>query len=360
MKRLLAVFFSILTLTAACSKKEEVPQQPAAPPAAPQTLNLFIWSEYIDPGVVADFEKQTGVKVKISLFESNDEMVSKLQLSAGAMPYDLVVPTNSFVPQMIRLDLLQPLDHTKIPNIANLMDKFKNPTYDPGNKYTAGYLWGTVGLLYRKDKFADLAPSWSVIFDATKQRGSFVLLDDMRDMMAVALRYQGSSVSTSNPDELKKVGDVLLGAKSSAKFLGFDGGVGGKNKVLSDGADMAVVYNGDGMRAVHDDPRVEFVIPQEGASLGVDSLAIPKGAPNVEAAHQFINFILEPQMGARNASFMKYATPNQAALPFIDEKDRNDPRIYPTGDLLQRLEFIADPGEAARLYDEVWTAVKSR
>jgi spermidine/putrescine transport system substrate-binding protein len=328
--------------------------------AAGGELNLFIWSEYIDPDVVADFEKQTGIKVKISLFESNDEAIAKLQTGGGVSQYDLVVPSNNVIPQMVALDLLQPLDHSKIPNFKNLMAQFKDPPFDKGNKYSVAYLWGTEGILYRKDKHPNLDPSWSVIFDEKKQPGPFLLIDEMRDMLGIALKYLGHSTNSTSAEEIKKAGELVLAAKKSSKALGFEGGVGGKNKVLAEVADLAIVYNGDAIRALDEDERVGFMVPKEGSILWVDLLVIPKKAPNPEAAHQFINFILDPEAGARNANFIRYATPNEAALPKIEPKDRENPAIYPSDEVLKSLEYGEDVGEASRIYDEVWTSVKSR
>lgn len=346
-------FFAALLLVLAL-----LPGKPAQ--ANPKELNLYIWSEYIDPDVVKAFEDKTGIKVKISLYESNDEMLAKLHKGGGASLYDLVVPSNNIIPQMVQLGILQPLDHSKIPNMKNLMSRFQNPPYDPDNKYTVAYLWGTEGVLYRKDKYPNLEQSWAVIFDAAKQPGPFVLVDEMRDMLGMALKYQGKSPNTVNQDEIKKAGELVLAAKKSDKAVGFEGGVGGKNKVLSDVADMAIVYNGDAIRALDEDERTAFMVPKEGSILWVDNLVIPSKAPNAEAAHQFINFILDPEMGAKNANFIRYATPNEAALPKIEEKDRKNPAIYPTDDVLKTLDYLQDVGENSRIYDEVWTAVKSR
>jgi spermidine/putrescine transport system substrate-binding protein len=323
-------------------------------------LNLYIWSEYIDPEVVKDFEKQTGIEVRISLYESNDEMIAKLQQGGGLGQYDVVVPSNNVLEQMIQLELLQPLDLGKIPNHKNLMDRFRNLRFDPGGKYTLPYQWGTVGLMYRKDKLPGLEPSWGVLFDPAKRRGSFVLIDEARDMLGVALKYSGHSVNSRSADELRKAGQLVLEAKHSERAVGFEGGVGGKNKVLSDVADVAIVYNGDALRGMDEDERVDFLIPREGSILWLDLLAIPARAPNAEAAHRFIDFLLDPAVGARLSNFNRYATPNQASLPLIAEADRKNSAIYPPEELMQKLEYLEDVGEATRVYDEIWTAVKSR
>lgn len=320
-------------------------------------LRLFIWSEYIDPAILEAFTKETGLKVRVDLYESNEEMIAKLQ-AGGVGQYDVIVPSDFYVPSLIRLGLVQPLNHTLIPNLKNLSEKFRNPPFDPGNRYSAAYQWGTTGLIYRKDRVG--APkTWGVIFKEPK--APFILIDSPREMLGIALKYLGYSVNTLDSKQIQQAGQVLLAAKKSRYFLGFEGGVGGKNRVVAGAATYAVVYNGDAVRAADENPtKVAFAIPQEGATLWVDSMMIPAKAPNPEGAHRFINFILDPKVGAQLSNYNRYATPNQAALPYIRPEDRKNPAIYPPQELLERLEFILDLGKNNRIYDEVWTAVKSR
>ncbi|WP_018460552.1 polyamine ABC transporter substrate-binding protein [Thermus oshimai] len=340
MKRILAVLAVLLALGLA--QKE---------------LRLFIWSEYIDPAILEAFSKQTGLKVRVDLYESNEELIAKLQ-AGGVGQYDVIFPSDFYVPSLIHLKLVQPLDQGKIPNLRNLDDKFKNPPFDPGNRYSAAYQWGTTGLIYRKDRTAE-PKTWGVLFKEPK--APFILMDSPREMLGIALRYLGYSVNTKNPKEVQRAGQVLLEAKKSRYFLGFEGGVGGKNRVVAGAAAYAVVYNGDAVRAADENPgKVAFAIPQEGATLWVDSMMIPAKAPNPEGAHRFINFILDPKVGAQLSNFNRYATPNKAALPYINPQDRKNPAIYPPAEMMKRMEFILDLGKDNRIYDEVWTAVKSR
>lgn len=293
----------------------------------------------------------------MDLYESNEEMIAKLQ-AGGVSQYDLIFPSDFYVPSIIQLRLVQPLDHGKLPNLRNLDDKFKNPPFDPGNRYSVAYQWGTTGLVYRKDKVGK-PESWAVLFRDPK--APFILMDSPREMLGNALKYLGYSVNTKNPKEVQAAGQLLLQTKRSRYFLGFEGGVGGKNRVVAGAAAYAVVYNGDAVKAADENPgKVDFAIPKEGATLWVDSMMIPAKAPNPEAAHLFINFILDPKVGAQLSNFNRYATPNKAALPYINPADRKNPAIYPSSELMKRLEFILDLGKDNRIYDEVWTAVKSR
>jgi spermidine/putrescine transport system substrate-binding protein len=336
---------------------------PAATPqtgAAPKEINVYMYSEYISPEQIQDFEKKTGLKVRLSVYEATEEMLAKLQQAGGVSQYDVVVASDHAIPVMARLGLIQPIDPARVPNKKNITENFANPPYDPGNKYSIPYQWGTMGIMYRKDKVASLDPSWSVFFDEARQPGPFVLIDSMRDMMTVALKYKGHSINTRKPEELRQAGELILQAKKSPKMLGFDGGVGGKNKVVSGQAVMAIAYNGDVVRAMDEDKNVAYVIPKEGTLIWVDAMVIPSKAPNVTGALEFINYILEPKAGAELSNFNRYATPNQASLPFITPADRNNPAIYPSKEEIAKMQYLEDIDKDTRLYDEVWMAVKSR
>lgn len=328
--------------------------------AAPEEFRLYIWSEYMPEDMPAAFEKETGIKVHVDLYESNEEMVAKLQ-AGGVNQYDLVVPSDYILPSMIELGLVQPLDHSKIPNIKNLSEKFTSPGFDPGNKYSVGYQWGTVGMMYNKKLIKNFEPTWDLMLDPNRDAGSFILLDSIREMMGIGLKYIGASVNTTNKDELKKMADILIAAKKNKNCQGFQGGVGGKNKVVAGTAAAAIVYNGDSIQSVSDSPdEFGFVVPKEGSIIWIDSMAIPAKAPNAEAAYKWINWIMEPKINAWLSNFNYYATPNGAALPLIDKEALDNPGIYPPEETMKNLEFILDLGKDNRLYDEVWTMIKTR
>ncbi|MCL5611494.1 MAG: spermidine/putrescine ABC transporter substrate-binding protein, partial [Chloroflexi bacterium] len=215
-------------------------------------------------------------------------------------------------------------------------------------------------IMVRTDKVPALEPSWGVFFDAAKQPGPFVLIDSMRDMMAAALKYKGHSINTRSLEELREAGELILAAKKSPKALGFDGGVGGKNKVVAGQAVMAIAYNGDVVRAMDEDKSIAYVLPREGTLIWMDAMVVPSKAPNAAGAHQFINFILEPKAGADLSNFNLYATPNKASLPLIEPKDRQNPAIYPSAEQIATMQYLVDVDKDTRLYDEVWMNVKSR
>ena len=324
--------------------------------AQPQTLNLFIWSEYIDPQIVSDFEKQFDCKVNIDLYEDVESMLAKVR--GGGALYDVVVPSDHIVPAMIKLKLLAPLRHENIPNLKHLDAKFSNPPYDRGNQFTVAYQWGTVGMFLRLTNNQPAPQSWGVFFDPKQRIGSFLLIDSARDMIGAALKYSGHSVNSTDPNQLKQARDLIIATKKRSS--GFDGSVGAKNKVLARTARAAIVYSGEGVRGMSDDKETTYIIPHEGGIIWVDSLAVLAKAPHRDLAEKFINFILDPKVGARLSDFTQFASPNKAALEFIRPEDLKNPAIYPTPDVMSRLEMLEDLGAKMRLYDEVWTQVKAK
>lgn len=328
--------------------------------ARPQQVSVYMYSEYIDPQILKDFEKQTGVKVRLDVYENSEEMLAKLQQGGGASQYDVIVVSDAHVPALIQLGLVRPLEMEKVPNVSHVDGKFRNPPFDPGNKYSLPYQWGTVGLMYAKDKVGSAELSWAMVFDPARQPGKFILMDSMRDMLGIALKYQGKSMNSRNPQEVKAAGELVLRAKRSANFLGFEGGVGGKNRVLAGDAVAAICYNGDAIRGVAENDKVAFAVPKEGGIIWVDVMLVTARGPNSEGAHQFINYILEPKVGAQLSNFNRYPTPNQGSMPFIRDEDRQNVAIYPGDEVVQKLEYLRDLDQDTRLYDEIWTTVKAQ
>lgn len=341
MNKILALFSCVLVL--------------ASSALAENKLNLYIWSEYIDPEIITEFEKEFKCKVTVDLYEDNESLMAKLE-GGGTALYDVVVPSDYIIPAMAARGLIAPLRKENIPNMKNVDTTFLNPPYDQGNKYTAPYQWGTVGIYMRKGA-KPVEESWSVLFDPQKQPGTFVMIDSMRESMSGALKFLGHSVNTTDPAILKQAKDLLVSAKK--RSIGFDGGVGGKNKVLAKGANMAIVYNGDAVRGMGEDPETHYFVPREGGEIWMDNMAIPSKAPNRDMAEKFINYILDAKVGAKLSNFNQYATPNKASKEFVTPEDLNNPAIYPTPEIMAKLEFLKDLGNHTKLYDEIWTAVKS-
>jgi spermidine/putrescine transport system substrate-binding protein len=325
--------------------------------AATYKLNLFIWSEYIDPDIITEFEKRFDTKVIIDLYEDEAAMMAKLQ-GGGVSQYDVIVPPDHTVPALIKLKLLAPLRHDNIPNISHIDERFVSPWYDPSNRFTVPYQWGTLGIYARKPAEKPYNESWALFFDATQQRGDFMLIDGMRDTIGAALKFHGHSLNTTKHPELNEALNTLVEAKKRSK--GFAGGVGGKNKVLAKEVAMAMAYSGDAARGMKEDDETYYFIPREGSQIWMDNLAICAKAPNRIVAEKFLNHLLKPEIGAQLADYNQYATPNKTALAHVRPENLKNPMIYPPHDVMQRLEFLHDLGKQTRLYDEVWTQVKSK
>ncbi|MBU6402733.1 MAG: extracellular solute-binding protein, partial [Verrucomicrobia bacterium] len=200
--------------------------------------------------------------------------------------------------------------------------------------------------------------SWSLLFDPRQQPGPFLLLDSYREMIGAALAYRGHSLNSTDVRDLKASRDLLLAVKRRA--LGFEGSVGCVERVAAGQAVAAIAYNGDAVKRMADAPDTRFFVPREGSEIWVDNLAIPTRAPHRDLALQFLNYILLPKVGARQSNFSRYATPNAAAKPLVNPADLNNPVIYPPPEIMRRLQFTEELGVQSRLYDEVWTVVKSR
>jgi spermidine/putrescine transport system substrate-binding protein len=323
-----------------------------------KTLNFFNWSEYIDPAVVKAFEKKEGVRVNQTYYESNEDMLAKLK-QGGTKQYDLVVPSGYIISTLTRQNLLRPLDKSLLPNFKNLGAKFQNPDFDPNSQFTVAYFWGTTGVGYRIDKLPkNFDKSWALFFDPKKVPGPFQFLDDARPTIGAALKYLGKSYNTTSATDLRAALEVLRTAKP--KSVGFGGSPDAKQKLLSGQIVMGIMYNAEAVRAGLEDKRIGYFIPKEGAEIWLDSLAIPKDAPNWQLAHKFINYLLEAKTAAQNANNTQNSSPVDASRPFIDKGLLANPAVYPNSTVLSTLEYSKDMGANQRLYDAVWTQLKAR
>jgi spermidine/putrescine transport system substrate-binding protein len=323
---------------------------------AAQQLNIFIWSEYLSAEVVAAFEQRFDCKVVVDNYESSEGMLAKIQ-AGGADLYDLVVPSDEALGVLAGQGMLAPLDQSKIPNLKNLEARFRNLPYDPGNKFSVAFQWGTFGIYARKNPDAPLEESWAIFFDPKKQPGPLMLIDSPTDLIRAALLYKGHDFNSTNPQHLKEVRDLLIATKKRA--LGFSNTVGGRASVLNKSARAAMIYSGEAARGMQDDSETYYFIPREGSLIWVDNMVIPKKAPHRELAHKFINYILEPEVGAKISNTYHYATPNREAKKFIKPELLTNTVIYPADETFQRLEYARHLGRDSRLHDQLWTSIKS-
>ena len=325
--------------------------------SAAEQLNIFTWSEYLPPEVVADFEKRFRCKVIVDFYDSPEAMLTKIQ-SGGSGLYDIVVPSDETMAVLIGQKLLAPIDRQKIPHLKNIETRFLNQAFDPGNKFSIPYQWGTLGILARSVPGHPLDQSWGLFFDAKRQPGPILLLDSPSDMIRAALKFKGYEFNSTNPEHLKEIRDLLADAKK--RSLGLANTVAARKSVLDKTVRAAIVYSGDGIQVTQEDSTISYFIPREGSLIFIDSLVIPREAPHLELAHKFINYILEPEVGARISNTYLFATPNREAKKFIRPELLTNSVIYPDEETMRRLEFAKHLGRDARLYDQVWTSLKSK
>src|SRR5574341_1775262 len=312
-------------------------------------LNIYNWSTYMDPAIIERFEQQFGVKVTYDEYADNEEMLAKIQ--PGNPGYDIGVPTDYMVETMVNLELLIPLDHSKVPNLGNVDATFANPPYDPGMEHCAPYQWGTLGLGYNIAETGRELDSWDVMFNHEfADRISW--LSEARMTLGATLLYLGYDLNTTNPDEIDEARQLLEDTKDDVVAFAGDNG----QELLNNGeVDIAFEYSGDIAQLMAANPDIRYTYPKEGTIVWTDNMCIPVGAPHPELAHAFINFILDPEIGGMLSNYIQYGTPNAAAQPYLDEAVVNNPAIYPPEDVKGRLHFIQTLGDADLLYEDAWT-----
>src|SRR3989440_5778957 len=363
---MLRAIFSLLTILALI-----VPA--GARGKAERTINFYNWSDYIDPTVLDDFTKETGIKVKYDTFDSNDMLETKLL--AGRTGYDLVVPTAYFLERQIKAGVFQKLDKSKLPNLVNAWDEIARrlAAYDPGNQYAVNYMWGTTGIGFNAKKAREVLgadakiDSWDIVFIPemiAKFRDCGVhMLDAADDAFAAALSYLKLDPNTRDEKDSEKAADLVLKVRPyvrkfhSSEYL---------NALASGEICLVFGYSGDVKQAqkraaeAKNDVEIGYAIPKEGAQLWFDNLAIPKDAKNAADAHALINYLLKPEVAAKNSNFVSYANGNAASRPLIDRAILEDKSIYPDEATMKSLYTIqAHAQKTQRVMNRLWTRIKT-
>jgi putrescine transport system substrate-binding protein len=336
-------------------------------------VNFYNWSDYIDPEVLREFTRETGIQVTYDTFDSNDLLETKLL--AGKSGYDVVVPTAYFLERQIKAGVFQKLDKGKLANLANVWPEVANrlATYDPGNQFAVNYMWGTTGIGYNVKKAREiLGPqakidSWDVVFNpgniAKFKDCGVHMLDSSDDVFPAALKYLGLNPNSKDAADLEKAADLVMKVRPavrkfhSSEYL---------NALASGEICLVLGWSGDikqaQKRAAEAKGGVEvgYAIPKEGAQMWFDNLAIPKDARNVANAHALIDYLMRPEVAARNSSFIAYANGNLASQKFIDKAILEDPTVYPDEATMRRLYTItARDQKTLRLANRMWTRVKT-
>src|SRR5215217_2612770 len=332
----------------ACRREDRPDDGPAELPPLEKELHIYNWSDYIAEDTVSNFEREFGVRVSYDTYESNEEMVAKLQ--AGASGYDIIVPSGYILPVLVATNLIVPLRRSYLPNSKNLSPIFQNLPADRENRYTVPWQWGTSGIAYRTDKVRGPVESWAV-FQDPQYAGKMTMMDDGREVIGSQLRYRGHSLNSNNPAELSQAKVDSIAAKKQLKAY-ISAPV--KAQLISGDVWISQLWNGDTTQAKVEQPNLGYVIPKEGCTIWGDSMCIPKSAPNKRAAHEWINYILRPDVGAALSDATGYGTPKAAA-----SKVMKNPVPYPTDEELRRLEYQVDLGKETATWDQIWTEIKS-
>lgn len=327
--------------------------------AASQAKDLFIynWSNYLPPELIQKFEKQTGIKVTLDVYDSNETMLAKLQ--AGATGYDLVVPSGYMVRNMIKAGMAEKIDVYKLPNFKNIMKPHDSPPFDPKSEYSAPYMWGTTGLTYDSAKVpgGQLEHSWKEFFDPRPELvGQIVALNDQVEVWNAAAYYLGLDKCTEDPREAQKILDVLEAQKPKLAMYSSSGTI---DRMVAGEVAMHHQWNGASHRVREKLPTVRYLYPKEGLSLWGDHLLVPKGAKNIDNAKAFINFMMDPENVAVASNFTGYMNAISGSNKYLDENLKSDPAVNMPEEYAGRLNPTKDCSKAAReLRDRVWTKLK--
>ncbi len=319
---------------------------------------VYNWGEYVDPGTLAMFEEETGIEVIYDEFETNETMYPKIE--SGAAGYDVVCPSDYMINKMIQNDLLMELDFDNLPNAkANIGSQYWEQArgFDPENKYSVPYCFGTVGILYNKTMIEEPITSWAQLWDK-KYSDDILMQDSVRDAFMVAEKLYGYSMNTLDPDELQTVKDALIAQKPIVQAYVIDQV---RDKMIGNEAAIGVIYSGEAIYTQYENPDLEYVIPKEGTNVWIDSWVILKNAPHKENAEKFIDFMCRADIALKNFEYITYSTPNVTAWELIeDEEIKNSPIAFPDLSQYPNLEtyvYLGEEGDS--LYNELWKEVKS-
>ncbi|MEW4412303.1 ABC transporter substrate-binding protein [Clostridium sp. AN503] len=364
----LAVLTAASTLLSGCGGGPEgsMPPDGSGGDSGSNELFVYNWGEYIDEDVISQFEEETGIKVVYDLFETNEEMYPVIE--AGAVNYDVVCPSDYMIQKMRENDLLAELNFDNIPNADQIDPAYMemSRTFDPENKYSVPYCWGTVGILYNTKRLEELGveppTSWEDLWDE-RLSGEILMQDSVRDAFMVALKKDGYSMNSTSEEELELAKQDLIDQKPLVQAYVIDQV---RDKMIGGEAAVGVIYSGEMLYIQEEvenlglDYNLEYVLPEEGTNLWLDSWVIPKNARNKENAEKWIDFLCRPEIAKANFEYITYPTPNKGALELLDEDVRNNKSVFPDMDSLTNSEvymYLGDDVDA--IYNNLWKEVKS-
>ena len=317
------------------------------------TLNVLNWGDYIHPQLLRQFEDETGIAVKYTTMTSNEEMLVKLASADNI--YDVCFPSDYLIEKLAADDLLYPINKANIPNLSNIDSRFLNLSFDPDNTYSVPYMWGTVGILYNKTMVSDPVDSWNILWDE-KYAGQILMYDRMRDTIGITLKKLGYDINTRNEADILAAQEALIAQKPLVRAYLTDDI---KMELINGSAAMGVVYSGDAVYCISENPDLAYVVPKEGSNVWFDNIIIPKTSQHTAEAEQFINFLCDAKVAAQNSDYIGFSTPNAEALKLMDPSYAADPTYNPPQDVLDRCQIFQDLGDFVKVFSDAWTKVKA-
>ena len=320
-----------------------------------EVLNIYNVGDYIDPELTEKFTEETGIEIVYETYDTNEAMYQKLK--SGSSKYDLIFPSDYMVDKLIDENMVEEINYDNIPNYSQIMDSFRHPEYDPEDKYSVPYLWGTFGIIYNTEEVdAEDTKSWDLLWNP-KYKGKILLLDSVRDTMGISLKRLGYSMNSENQAEVDAAKEELIKELDVVQAYVNDDG---KDGILAGDAEIGLVYSGDALVMIDEKPELAYSIPQEGTNKWVDAMCIPTCAENKDYAEQFINFMLDPEVAKQNVDYIQYSTPNQGVYDLLDDEMKNSPVAYPDEETLKKAEtFLNVSDDVLKMYDDAWTEIKT-
>ncbi len=325
--------------------------------ASSGTLTIYNWGDYIDPELLTAFEEESGLQIVYETFDSNEAMYTKI--NQGGTSYDIAIPSEYMIERMIEEEMLNPLDYSKIEGVDHLVPEFMDLPFDPGNKYSIPYFWGTLGIIYNEKMIEeDAITAWEDLWNP-EYRESLLLIDGAREIVGFTLQNLGYSLNSTNENELAKVEEKLTSLAPNVKAIVADEI---KMYMIQEEAPIAVTFSGEAADMMWENENLHYVLPEEGSNLWFDNLVIPKTAQNIDGAHAFISFMLRPENAALNAEYIGYSSPNQTAIEeYIDEEVISDEQFYPNLDEVDDLEVYENLGlEYIGIYNDIFLEFKMK
>ncbi|NET02403.1 MAG: spermidine/putrescine ABC transporter substrate-binding protein [Sphaerospermopsis sp. SIO1G1] len=315
-------------------------------------LYVYTWNQYTDQELLSTFTSQTGIKVFVDTFDSNDVMLAKLQAGGGSS-YSVIYPSDYMVQKMVAKNLLIELDREKLIGLENLFSQFQNPSYDPNNRYSLPFSWGTTGFIYNSEKLDSEPTDWEYIWqNQEKLNKRMTLLNDVREVMGATLKMLGYSYNSQNELEIKAAYEKLESLKPAIAAFDTDAW---RNQILAGDLWLAMCYSSDAVKVSRENPKLKYVVPSSGSSLWSDTVVIPKTAPNQEGAYSWINLLLQADVAAEITKRLAVAIPNRAGFEQLPSTLQNNTNLFPPESVLDKCERLAPVGDFEAVYERYWT-----